>query len=107
MKIWTLFLYCMISFITKNSYATRDLQLRDLFVEENPYLSTGALSICASTGSGFASPRGMNINNDFIYVTNSGANNSVSKCTINTVTGALTSCGTTSGFTDPRGIFIF
>lgn len=54
MKIWTLLLYCMISFITTNSYATRDLQLRDLFVEENPYLSTvmssgGQLTI---TGSG-------------------------------------------------------
>jgi len=68
--------------------------------------STGSLSGCTSTGSGFAQPQDIAINpeNTLAYIANN-ATNSVSVCVIDSVTGSLSNCATVgTGFTNPTGI---
>lgn len=76
--------------------------------------TSGALTDC-NTSSGFYNPSNMAIyhgsTSDFAYVANynnqddpTGA--TVSQCTINPTTGALSSCNTTTGFNNPFGIAI-
>lgn len=71
---------------------------------------TGALSNCASTGSGFDRPLGsMIIANGYAYVPNSaGATNNVSICAVSSVDGSLSSCSTFSdpSFDSPSGIAV-
>ena len=68
--------------------------------------STGALSSCAPTGSGFGDPYGIAVSGGYAYVANFGTN-SVSVCQVSGSTGALSSCAPTgSGFGKPIGIAV-
>src|SRR6185312_15462582 len=67
--------------------------------------TTGALSGCASTASGFSTPYGIALspNGSYAYVESYGGN-TVSQCSVNAATGALTNCASTgSGFSGPLG----
>jgi len=65
--------------------------------------STGALSGCGASGSGYSTPIGLARYNNFLYVANSGTN--TSRCTINKVTGQLSSCGSVNSF-KPYGLAV-
>lgn len=67
--------------------------------------STGALTCPFPAVTGFNSPAGVSMNNGFGYVTNSG-NNTISLCTVNYLSGALTCNSTTSTGTVPGQITI-
>ncbi|MBX9597304.1 MAG: Ig-like domain-containing protein [Burkholderiales bacterium] len=58
----------------------------------------GSLSECMSTGSGFANPNGIAINNGYAYINNI-SNNSVSLCSVDPVLGSLSGCITTASGT--------
>jgi hypothetical protein len=66
--------------------------------------STGALSSCASTGSGFDGPTYTATNNSYLYAANA-YNSTTSKCAISSADGSLSNCSTTgSGFNGAQGV---
>ena len=68
--------------------------------------STGTLSSCSTTGSGFQVPYGISIINGYAFIANAGAS-TVSKCSVNPSTGALSSCASTgSNFNAPSSATI-
>lgn len=75
--------------------------------------SNGILSCATAIGSGFSSPRGMAIDNAFLYITNStGGTGSILICPLSTTNPEILSSPCTSstagGFTDaPSGIAVY
>lgn len=75
--------------------------------------TTGALSDCSLTGSGFNTPFGITLNNGYAYVTNN-VDSTVTKCTVDSPNGELSSCASTpvvtppavAPFERPRGVLI-
>jgi hypothetical protein len=63
--------------------------------------STGALSGCASTGSGFTGPLGVNIINSYGYVTNNSPANTVSFCAVSASDGSFSNCSSPTSMNDP------
>lgn len=76
----------------------------------NVNASTGALSNCASTGSGFNKPLGsMTISNGYAYIPNSSGNTqNISICAVSPQDGSLSSCSTfsNSSFSSPSGVAV-
>lgn len=70
--------------------------------------SSGELSNCATTGSGFADPAEIAINpaGTYAYITNTGSGGGVSVCAITAVTGDLTACTMSGGVVFPIGVAI-
>jgi hypothetical protein len=56
----------------------------------------GTLSNCATTGSGFDSPTRMSIDGSYFYVGNANGSGNITYCTINSLTGALSNCASST-----------